>query len=148
MTLKLKHKAPRVDLIEKTALEMAAAFYEIGRSSGMTSKHKTAKHYARANLEKFIQPAVNTLLDMLNSPDYNEHIKQEIYVAVMERVHDPDLAAIDGKLPNIDISKVLDCKPDAPVIVNSQKFEPISVGIQGSLTADDTIKKLKMKDLY
>lgn len=119
----MKHKAPRVDLIERTALAMAAEFYEIGRSSGMTSKHKTAKHYAKANLEKFVQPAVNHLLDMLNSPDYNEHIKKEIYTALLERIHDPDLAAIDARLPDIDISKVLDCKPEAPLIVNTPKFK-------------------------
>lgn len=121
----VKIASPRRDIIEKTALEMAGTFYDIGRSSGMTSKYKNARAYARANLEKFVPQAVNILLDMLNSSDYNEHIKKTIYEALLERIHDPDTAMLmEGVLPTIDISKVLDCKPEAPVVVNTKRFDP------------------------
>jgi hypothetical protein len=123
--MKLSHKAPRVDLIEKIAAEFAGVWYETGRAQGMTSKYKTAKAFARANIERFVPNAVNHLLDMLNSPDYNDHVKKEIYVALMERIHDPDTAMLmEGVLPTIDISKVLDCKPEPPIVVNTKRFDP------------------------
>ena len=49
---------PQSLLIEKTALELAAVFYEAGRSSGLTSVCKNAKQYAKRNVEKFIPKAV------------------------------------------------------------------------------------------
>ena len=137
----VKVKSPKHNIIEKTAGDMAATFWEVGRSSGMKSKYKTARLYAKANIEKFVPMAVGILLDMLNSPDYNEHIKQTIYEAVIERIHDPDTALMmEGVLPSIDISKILDCKPDAPVIINSRKFNP---AIHGKVALDFMILMLQ-----
>lgn len=97
---------PTHTLIEKTALELAATWYEIGRSQGLTSKHKNARKYAKANLEKFIPNAIEILLQML-VPNSNatEAMKAEIYEALMERHNDPELCAV---LPNIDVKKALE----------------------------------------
>lgn len=97
---------PRNTLIEKTAGELAAAWYEIGRSQGLTSKHKNARKYAKANLEKFIPKAVELLLQMLE-PHSNatEEMKAEIYEALMERHNDPELCAV---LPNVDVKRALE----------------------------------------
>lgn len=114
---------PRSIVIERTAAQFAAVFYEAGMNSGATSRYKSARHFARANVERFIPKAIEHLLDVLNRPDINDHLKQEIYVALMERVHDTDTNLMqDGKLPDIDISKYLDCKPIPPVIVNTTRI--------------------------
>lgn len=83
---------PQSLLIEKTALELAATFYEIGRSSGLTSKHKDARSFAKANVEKFIPKAVETLMDMIGSGAIPEDQKTLIYEAFMERTNDKDLS--------------------------------------------------------
>lgn len=99
---------PKSVIIEKTALEFAAQMYEIGRAQGMTSKHKNARAYARANLEKFIPKAVEILIDMLGKDNVSEHEKQEIFTAIQERVNDKELVVLsqppvykwaDGKNP-------------------------------------------------
>ena len=81
---------PSHNLIEKTAGELAAVFYEAGRASGMTSKYKTPRAYAKANLEKFIPKAIEYLLSMLHNPSTPEHMKQQIYDSYIERNNDPD----------------------------------------------------------
>jgi len=125
---------PRSVLIEKTALEFAAVFYEIGRSSGMTSRHKTAKHYAAHNFIKFIPRAVSHLIDILNQPNASPEIKHEIWCALQERIHDVDTtAAFDNKLPDIDLTKVLDCKAEPPIIVNSKRFKHKNSGDTAAL---------------
>lgn len=85
---------PQSLLIEKTALELAAVFYEAGRSSGLTSKHKDARSFAKANLEKFIPKAIQHLMDMLSNPATPEDFKSLIYEAFMERSNDTDLSNI------------------------------------------------------
>lgn len=125
---------PRSTLIEKTALEFAAVFYDVGRSQGMTSRHKSARHYAAHNFIKFIPRAISHLLDILNQPNASPAMKQEIYAALMERVHDEDTTALfDNKLPDIDLTKVIDCKPEPPVIVNTKKFEHTTSGDTAAL---------------
>jgi hypothetical protein len=83
---------PHSLVIEKTALELAAVFYEAGRSSGMTSKHRNAKHFAKANVEKFIPMAVQTLMDMLGDSATPEEQKTMIYDAFLERTNDAELS--------------------------------------------------------
>jgi hypothetical protein len=92
---KLLWKPNSTAIIEKTAGAMAATWYEVGRSQGMTSKFKSARAYARANLEKFIPVALQHLLSMLSRSDISEHVKQEIYEAYIERANDPDLKFFD-----------------------------------------------------
>ena len=82
---------PRYTIIEKVAGEFAGTWYEIGRGQGMTSKFRSAKHYARHNFERFIPKAVEVLTGMLNRQDLPDLMKQEIYDALMERANDPTL---------------------------------------------------------
>lgn len=83
---------PQSLVIEKTALELAAVFYEAGRSSGLKSKHKNARAFAKANVETFIPKAVELLMDMLGKDSTPQDQKDMIYEAFMERANDPDLA--------------------------------------------------------
>ena len=78
-------------LIEQTALKLATTFYEAGRSSGMTSKYKDARSYARAYVERFIPKAVELLMDILGNPNTPQEQKNLIYDAMMERTNDPEL---------------------------------------------------------
>lgn len=84
-------------LIEKTALELAAVFYEAGRSAGLTSKHKNARSFAKANVENYIPKAVEFLLDIMNNPATPKDQKDMIYDAIMERTNDQDLSNIGIK---------------------------------------------------
>jgi hypothetical protein len=88
---KIFFKPKSKPLIEKVAGELAGVWYEIGRGQGMTSKWKTPRAYAKANIEKFIPLALKHLLEMLSNPTTPDLMKQEIYDAIMERVNDPDL---------------------------------------------------------
>lgn len=110
--------APHSVIIEKTALEFAATFYEVGRGQGLKSKYKDARSYAKANLEKFIPKAVDTLIDMLGKPHVPADQKQIIFDALKERVDDPELKEM---LPDIDISKLIPTKEKPPVIINTTK---------------------------
>lgn len=103
---------PRDTIIEKVAGELAATFYEIGRSQGLTSKYKTARLYARANLEKFIPKAVETLIDCLNSPNLNKEAKDTIYNAIIDRVNDPTNITSADILPDIDVKKLINLSPE------------------------------------
>ena len=95
---------PKSHLIEKTALEFAAVYYEAGRSTGLTSKHKNAKSFARANFEKFVPKVVEHVIEMLGNKSLPELMKQEIYEALMERHNDPTLN--DSPLPDLNIKKL------------------------------------------
>ena len=89
---KLKIIEPHSILIEETALKFAATYYEVGRSQGLTSKFKNARAFAKANVERFIPMAVQTLMDMLANPSTPETQKEMIYQAFTERANDPDLS--------------------------------------------------------
>lgn len=111
---------PKSTLIETVALNLAATFYEVGRGQGLTSKHKSAKAYAKANLEKFIPKAVEYLLDMLGRQDIPDLMKAEIHEALTERVNDPTLNKYMP--PEIDFAKAFGIaaeKDKKPVIVNT-----------------------------
>jgi hypothetical protein len=115
---KNKLVTPQSLLIEKTALELAAVFYEAGRSSGLKSKHKDARSFAKANVEKFIPKAVDLLMDMIGSGAIPEDQKDLIYEAFMERTNDKDLSNCGIPVFKNDIAYLAD-KPviyDQPVI--------------------------------
>lgn len=83
---------PANPLIYKVAAEMAGVFFDAGRSSGLHSKHKTPEAFARANIEKFLPKAVQTLIEMLKpTSNCTEHMREEIYSALMDPVNDPNL---------------------------------------------------------
>lgn len=85
---------PKYTVIEKTAFELAATWYEIGRGQGMTSKFKNHREYARNNFKTFIPKAIELLTDMLGRTDISSVIKDEIHGALLERVNDPDLKVL------------------------------------------------------
>lgn len=123
----LKNKAPKHDLIELTAAKFAGEFYDIGRKQGMTSKHKTALSYAKANFEKFIPIAVDKLTEMLALDHISEHMKEEIYESLLERVNDPELQSIFpiNTLPEIDLKKLLDNSPLPPIEIKNPAIEKL-----------------------
>lgn len=98
--------APKSNLIEHVAGQLAATWYEIGRGQGMKSKWPTARLYAKNNIEKFIPKAIEHLIEILNNPTFPDLAKQEIYEALMERHNDPTLKR-DGELPDIDMKKLM-----------------------------------------
>lgn len=108
---------PKSLLIEKTALELAAVFYEAGRSSGLTSKHKDARSFAKANVEKFIPKAVDLLMTMIGSDAIPQDQKDLIYEAFMERTNDKDLSNIGIPVFKNDTRYL----PDAPIIYDRPK---------------------------
>lgn len=83
---------PESILIEKTALDLAAIYYEAGRASGLTSKHKDPRSFARANVTTFIPKAVELLMDILAKDSTPKAMKDAIYDAFMERTNDVGLA--------------------------------------------------------
>ena len=117
---------PQSLLIEKTALELAATWYEIGRSQGLTSKWKDAKSYAKANVEKFIPNAVDLLMDMIGSGAIPEDEKQLIYEAFMERTNDKDLSncgipVFENNTPFLADKPVIYDQPIIDNILNKRK---------------------------
>lgn len=122
--LQRKFITPQSTLIEKTALEFAAMFYEAGRSSGLKSKYKDAKAYAKAYFLKFIPKAVDLLMDILANPQTPEEQKMAIYDAFMERANDKDLAQT---IPIFDNPLAATFVPDTkdtrggPLVINSPK---------------------------
>lgn len=128
---KLENKLiqPHSLVIEKTALDLAAVFYEAGRSSGLTSKHKNARKFARANVEKFIPKAVELLMDMLQMPHIPQEQKDLIYDAIMERTNDKELSNIGIPVfkNNAEYSPDRYERPD-PIIINTLKTIKETIG--------------------
>lgn len=122
-------KKPEFDIIEVTAMKFAATFYETGKSQGLTSKYKTERLYALHNFHLFIPRAIDTLTEMLSRDDIAENIKEKVYLALMERVNDPELAQVFPieTLPKVDIKKLLDNTPLAPIVVNTKPKRQKSV---------------------
>lgn len=120
---------PLNPLIYKVAASMAAELYEVGRSQGMQSRHKTPRAYAKANLEKFVPLAIKHLLSMLKSTsNCSEHMRQEIYKALTDPINDPNLmeAKVDTDL---NMSFILDQK----------KFEKMKILAPVSSTPAKTV---------
>lgn len=103
-------KAARYDLIEKTAGDIAGAFYEQGRSLGLHSQYKNARQYAKAKFKKYIPVALEVLTALLDRKDISEHMKNTIYEAILERANDPELAVFDKPKTKNGISVIQDTK--------------------------------------
>ena len=98
---------PLNPLIFKVAGSLAAEFYEIGRSQGLTSKWKTPRQYANANIEKFVPKALEYLIDMLGEhSNMPQLVKQEIYEAITDPINDPDLMSGQEQLDKINAKKL------------------------------------------
>lgn len=85
---------PASVLIEQTAADLASAFFEVGLSQGLKSKHKTHKAFVHHNIERFIPKAVDILIDMLGNPATPDSQKELIREALVERANDPDLVML------------------------------------------------------
>lgn len=120
---------PASILIEKTAAELACVFYEVGRGQGLHSKHKNARAYARANLNKFIPKATEYLIDMLSpTSGASVEMKDMITEALLERSNDPELCEV---FPNIDVKKVIEqieiAEKKKQIVINTKSAEPKTV---------------------
>lgn len=116
---------PKFNLIEHIAISLAAEFYEVGRSQGLKSKYKTARHYAAANLERFVPHAIRSMLNMLNNPSISAEMKEEIFESIQERINDPTAqslaqASTNHALPDIDIAKLIPVK-ELPTIIQDRR---------------------------
>lgn len=133
----MKIKDPSDVIVEKTAGEFAALFWDAARSSGMKViklqgkninllRYKSPRDFARRHLEAFIPAAVHALTDILSRPETPEAQKRVIYDAIMERVNDPNLDMM-GKTAGLAeykdtvLYKADDEKPK-PIIVNTPKI--------------------------
>jgi hypothetical protein len=84
----LKSHQPKSTLIEDTAIEFAAAFYEAARMKGIDCKpYRNQRQYIKKNFEKFIPHAVKHLTEMLSSTTLHEDLKYKIYEALTERAN-------------------------------------------------------------
>ena len=138
---------PSSVLIEITAGNLAAFWYETGRSQGLHSKHKTVKEYVNANVEKFIPKAIDYLLDILNNPFTPHEQKELIYDALSERMNDPDnvtSAQIRGLKP-LDVNKLLGMLPEAPPSQQLKKVrdKPTVINTNVGIGQKEIAKRLK-----
>ena len=125
---------PLNPLIFKVAGELAATWYEIGRGQGLTSKWKTPRAYANANIEKFIPKAVSILLDMLG-PHSNmpELAKNEIYEALLDPVNDPDLMNGSEQLKAINAKKLDD------IVKEHERYNKDKLGVVNTAPKDNVL---------
>lgn len=85
-------------LIFKTAATLAATWFEAALSSGLPrGKYvgmgdKPLKMFVEDHLEKFLPLTISYLLEMLKPhSNCNEHMRAEIYEALMDPINDPEL---------------------------------------------------------
>lgn len=119
---------PHSMLIEQTAGQYAAIFWEACRSSGMKpGRHKNARSYARANLEKFIPLVVKNLIEVMSRPETSIEMKETIYQAILERTNDQqlDMMGKSAQLPEYENTVLYrkDNELPKPVIVNTPKID-------------------------
>lgn len=126
---------PESELIEHTAMKLAAAFYEIGRSQGLKSKYKDAKGYALRHVKEFTPLAINYLMDILGKPSTPQDQKDAIYDALMERTNDVELS---NALPIFNNPLAAGFKPDwkddrKPLVINSNPLDLMPIGHDGNI---------------
>jgi hypothetical protein len=110
---------PTSTLIEQTAADLCAVFYEAGLSAGLKSKHKTHKAFVHHNLEHFIPKAVELLVDILGNPATPDSQKQAISEALIERANDPDLMVLNEPIQPFKETV------NRPIIVNSSSISSL-----------------------
>ena len=83
---------PANPLIYRTALQYAAIFYDVGRSSGLTSEFKTPEAFAKRYFERFLPMVISNFIEMLKpGSNCTEHMKMEIHEALTDPINDPNL---------------------------------------------------------
>jgi len=110
--------APASSLIEQTAADLAAVYYETGRSQGLHSKYKTHKEFVAAYIENFIPLAIDTLLDILAKPETPVAQKDAISEALMERANSPKVSIFDQKYDLVE-------KKVGPIVIESRNTAKI-----------------------
>lgn len=73
-------------IIEETAIELAAAYYDVARQQGLTTIYKNQRKYVKAHWEKFISKAIEHLNEILKG-DYPDAMKAPIYEAFILRAN-------------------------------------------------------------
>lgn len=145
---KLKIITPQSVLIEKTALELAAAYYEIGRSKGLVSKYKDPKSYAKKYIKNFIPKAVEVLMDMLAKPSTPNEMKELIYDAFLERTNDEELSNSGIPVFKNDVPfKSSKHVPEKPIIVNTKKVRKPGLEDLDINTMLSSVEKKPLKDI-
>jgi hypothetical protein len=119
MKLEKKMINPASVLIEQTAADLCAEYYEIGRSQGLTSKSKTHKQFVHRNIEHFIPIAIDILTTILGNPSTPQSQKDLILEALLERANDPDLIAFNEPIP------IFKEAPNNPVIINTKSLSSL-----------------------
>lgn len=136
---KLKIIEPHTMLIEKTAGQMAAVFFDAARSSdlkvislqgqkiNLLRYKNNPRLFAKAHLEKFIPAAVHALIEIMSRANTSASQKEQIYLAIMERTNDEGLNLM-GKtagLPEYENTVLYKADTDKPkpVIVNTSKID-------------------------
>lgn len=129
---------PQSILIEKTAGEFAANFYEGCRNSNMKvimlqgkrinlMNFKGPRQFARAHLEKFIPAALEALITIMGNDKTHPDQKEIIYQAIMERTNDEQVNAMGQAAGLPEFEKTILYKPDdekpKPIIVNTPKLD-------------------------
>ena len=130
---------PHSILIEQTAGKFAATWFDAARSSGMKvvmlQKEKInlmryrndPRKFAQAHLEKFIPAAVHSLIEIMSRPNCPEDMKEQIYLAIMERTNDEQLNALGAmagltEFENTPLYRA-DTEKPRPVIINTPKID-------------------------
>jgi hypothetical protein len=141
---KLKIITPKSILIEQTASQLAAVFFEAARSSDMKKIKLRSevidllrfkndpKRFAKRHLEKFIPDAVKHLLEILGRETTPVESKELIYQAILERTNDEQLDTLakstEGRLPEFEQTVLY--KPDnekpKPIIIKDINSEDAS----------------------
>ena len=118
---------PESLLIEKTALELATAIYEVGRSQGLTSKYKDHKSYAKRHLNEFIPKAVELLMDILANPNTPTDHRDMIMDAFLERANDVELSQSIPVFNNPFADKFTSDKvvPQKPLVGTSKTLDEL-----------------------
>ncbi len=127
----MKLTTPKFDILEEFALKFAMEYYEVARSQGIkprNPKHKTARLWALHRFTDFLPKAVEVAIEMLtnDSPTITKHMKDKIYLALMERINDPVVNKVFGNkqlLPGLDLKKMLENAPAKPVEIKTDIFD-------------------------
>lgn len=135
----MKIVEPGTFIIEQTAGEFAAVFFEGARGSGLKKVHlqgdtinllkfkNDPKKFAKAHFEKFIPAAVHALNEIMCNPKTAPEKRDLIYRAIMERTNDAGLDLMAKTAGVVELQSAIAYKPDdvkpKPLIINGQLFD-------------------------
>ncbi len=71
-------------LVKSTAQGIAGAFYEVAaQANDFYALHPSQPRFIRAHWQHFTEPARQTLAEMLSRSDTTDHVKAQIYDALI-----------------------------------------------------------------